>query len=442
MSPKSPRRIRTLLIAEGANPTLTSAALVGWSCAIALAKKTDAHLVTHWRNRDDFLAAGLVEHEDFTAIDTRRTQHLAWRTTKLLSPPDAFRWNVYAALSNLVYPVFEHVLWKTFGKRLQDGEFDLVHRILPLSPTTASPLSAKLKRIGVPFVIGPLNGGVPWPAGFKDIKKAERDPGGLLRPLYRLTPGIDATRQKADAIISGSRATTADLPASYHEKCITLPENAIDPERFPLTPRPPREPGPLRISFVGRLVALKGVDMLLEAAIPLLKNGRLELELIGDGPERPTIENRLREEGLDPAPILKGWIDHAELHGHLSRADLFAFPSIREFGGGAVLEAMALGIPPVVLNHGGPPELVPPGTGHILAIEDREQITKDLRTLFTQYAADTNPLETMGKAAQEHIRTYLTWEAKALQIVEVYRWILGERETRPDWGTPLGWPNS
>ena len=74
----SHRRIRPLIIAEAANPTLTSAALVGWSCAKAIAAETDAHIVTEWRNRDDFLRAGLVEGTDFTAINNRRLQHLSW----------------------------------------------------------------------------------------------------------------------------------------------------------------------------------------------------------------------------------------------------------------------------------------------------------------------------------------------------------------------------
>ena len=82
--------MRPLLIAEGANPALTSASLVGWSCAKAIAGITDAHIVTQWRNRDDFLRAGMIEGKDFTAIDTRRSQTLAWKAAKLLSRKDNF----------------------------------------------------------------------------------------------------------------------------------------------------------------------------------------------------------------------------------------------------------------------------------------------------------------------------------------------------------------
>ena len=432
------RPVRPLLIAEGANPSLTSASLVGWSCVKAIAEVTDAHIVTQWRNRDDFLRAGLVEGKDFTAIDTRRSQGLAWRATKLLSRSGTFSWSLYAIFSNLAYPLFEREVWRQFKGRLAAGEFDVVHRILPLSPTTPSWIAGKLKKIRVPFVLGPLNGGVPWPKGFEDVRRAEKDGAGRLRSLYRFLPGIHRTRVDASAIIAGARSTLNELPTALHEKCVFIPENAIDTNRFDLLPRSARRPGPLRVAFVGRLVALKGVDMLLEAAAPLLREGQMELDIIGDGPERERLRGIVQKECLHDSVRLEGWVDHAKVQPRLQESDVLAFPSIREFGGGAVLEAMALGVPPIVLNHGGPPELVPSGTGQVLVLESRAQIVRDLRAMLGRHAKDPGALRIMGTSAQSHVRKYYTWQAKAKQILEVYRWLLGQRSEKPDWGTPMG----
>ncbi len=62
--------------------------------------------------------------------------------------------------SSISYYYFEYLVWKKFGGRIRAGEFDLVHRITPVSPTVQSLLVAKCARYRVPMIIGPLNGGV------------------------------------------------------------------------------------------------------------------------------------------------------------------------------------------------------------------------------------------------------------------------------------------
>lgn len=433
--------IRPLIIAEAANPTLTSAALVGWSCAKAIAAQTDAHIVTEWRNRDDFIRAGMVEGKDFTAINNRRLQHLSWSLANKLSRKGSFSWSLYAVLSNLVYPFFERKLWRAFGHRLRAGEFDLVHRVLPLSPTTTSWIAPRLKEIGMPFVLGPLNGGVPWPKGFDDLRQQEGDGAGRLRALHRFSPGLKQTRDCADAILTASRTTLNEMPQRLRERCIFIPENAVDLEKFPLLPKDGESVDstkPLRVSFVGRLVALKGVDMLIAAAAPLIRNGALHLNIIGEGPERERLQDLVQRENITAGVRMDGWVPHAKLGARLRESDLFVFPSIREFGGGVVLEAMALGIPAVVLDHGGPPELVPPGTGYVLPMTTREDIVMRLRQLLTELKNDPEQLRGAGELAQAHVRKFYSWEAKAAQIHEVYRWALGRRASKPDWGTPMG----
>ena len=441
----SDRPIRPLLIAEAANPALTSASLVGWSCARAIAERTGGHIVTEWRNRGDFLKAGLVEGEDFTAIHARRSQGLAWRAAKLLSGRGNFSWSLYAAFSNLAYPFFERGVWKHFGPRLQSGEFNLVHRITPLSPTTTSWLSGPLSKHKIPFVMGPLNGGVPWPEGFDEIRKNERDWAGKLRRFHTLLPGSQSTRTRAAAILTASRSCLRDMPPQVRDRCVFIPENAIDPARFTLERHEhaaASSAAPLHIAFVGRLVALKGVDMLIEAAAPLVRDGKVTLDLIGDGPEMARLRDMAEMHRISAATRLDGWEDHAALPKRLRSADVMAFPSIREFGGGAVLEAMALGIPPIVLDHGGPPELVAPGTGFVLPLKSRAQIVSDLRALFERLVDDRASLSTMGAAAQSHVRSQYTWQKKAEQIEAVYQWVLGHRADKPDWGMPMGFSSA
>ena len=429
------RKPRVLLIAEAANPALTSAALVAWSCSQAIMDVCDVHLVTELRNRDDVLKAGVSE-DKVTFINARKSQHTAWRIATWLRGGKDLGWTTYAAFTALAYPFFEKGIWKTFKDRLKQGEFDLVHRVHPLSPMTPSLLAKKLHGIGVPFVVGPLNGGVPWPKEFVHLRAKEKEWMGHFRNLPKLLPGYHRTRKYADAIIVAARSVWNDMPAKYHDKCVFIPENAIDPARFPMQSRPVRT-GPLKVSFVGRLVPLKGVDMLVRAAAPLVKEGRIVLDIIGDGPERESLRTLASELGAAEGIRLYGWVAHEKLSGVLAQSDVFAFPSVREFGGGVVLESMALGVVPVVLDWGGPPELVPAECGFTVPMGSPESIIANLRDRLADLASNPSQLDALSRNAQLHVRKRFTWQAKAAQVLEVYNWVMKRRTDKPHWGMPV-----
>ena len=262
-------RPRVLIIAEAANPEWVSVPLVGWSLATAIAEKCDAHIVTQIRNREAFLRAGMVEGEDFTAIDSEAFARPLWAIGEKLRMGQGKGWTTLQLINALSYPYFEKLVWAQFGDAIRAGEYDVVHRVTPLSPTIASPLAAKCARNEVPFVLGPLNGGVPWPTGFDAERRREREWLSYLRSAYKALPGRNATLRHTAAILTGSHHTASEISAKFHNKCVYMPENGIDPERFTSRASPSND-GPLRACFLGRMVPYKGPDMLLEAAAPLL----------------------------------------------------------------------------------------------------------------------------------------------------------------------------
>jgi glycosyltransferase involved in cell wall biosynthesis len=428
--------VRVLLVAEAANPEWVSVPLEGWSHTRAIARLVDAHVVTQVRNRDAFGRAGLADHE-FTVIDNEALARPLSRLAELLRGGKGKGWTTVMALRSLAYRSFETMLWERHGPAVRAREYDLVHRVTPLSPTVPSRLATWCRRAGVPFVLGPLNGGVPWPRGFDGARRKEREWLSYLRGLHRLVPGYRSTRRDAAAILVGSRDTWKQLPERWRDRAVYVPENAIDPARFDLdSPLAPRADGPLRLAFVGRLVPYKGADMLLDAAAPLLRTGRATLDVFGDGPERATLEQQAASLGVASATHFAGWVPHEQLGTRLRQSDVFAFPSVREFGGAVVLEAMASGLVPVVLDYGGPGELVTQRTGFSLPMGTRAEIVARFRTVLQQVAADPAALAPMRATARRRVAECFTWDAKARQVLAVYEWVLGKRD-KPDFGMPL-----
>lgn len=439
MSPDPARphgRRRILIIAEAANPEWVSVPLVGWSLARAVAAREDVHLVTQVRNREAILRAGLVEGRDFTAIDNEALARPVWALGERLRGGAGKGWTLQQALFALSYPYFERLVWRQFRARLEAGAFDLVHRVTPLSPTAPSLLARKCAALGVPFLLGPLNGGVPWPKEWADARRAEKEWLAPLRAAYKLLPGLKRTYAKASGILAGSHHTASEIPASAQSKVIWLPENGIDPDRFPPASLPPQD-GPLRAVFIGRLVPYKGPDMLIEAAAPLIAAGRLQVDLIGDGPMRGELEAQAAALGLTaPGLAFRGWLPHGEVAGAAGAAHLLAFPSIREFGGGVVLEAMAMGLVPLIVDYAGPGELLREGLGIKLPLGSRAAITASLRAALEQATGQRAEVAAMGAAARAHVLAHHSWAARATSVCQVYDWLLGTGP-RPDFALEI-----
>ncbi|MER5173782.1 glycosyltransferase family 4 protein [Thioclava kandeliae] len=427
------RKIRILLIAEAANPEAVSVPLVGWSFARALQEHPDlsVHIVTQIRNREAFLRAGLVEGQDFTAINSEAVARPLWKLASVLRMGKGKGWTMVQAIASLSYRYFEHLVWKRFGKELKNGGYDVVHRVTPLSPTVPSSIATKCKANGIPFVVGPLNGGVPWPKGFDSERRREREWLSYLRDLYKLQPGRWATLKSASAILVGSRHTQSEIPAGYQCKTIYMPENGIDPTRFNLKSDPPAH-SPLRICFVGRLVPYKGADMLIAAASDMLINRKAVIEIIGDGPMSDALRKQVADLGVQDQVIFHGWKEHHDVQKILSKCHLLGFPSIREFGGGVVLEAMALGVPPLVVDYAGPGELVATGRGFKVPISTREPLIAAVRQELELLSDQWRVLRETGEQARVYVQEKMTWTSKAQQMCHVYGWILGSEAKKPE----------
>ncbi len=423
----APKKLNVLVVAESANPEWTSVPLIGWSHTHALSQVCNVHLLTQVRNKEAIERFGWKDGQEFTAINSEKIAMPLTKIGHALRGGGNLGWTIDTAVGSLTYPYFEYLCWKHFKDDLRAGKYDIVHRITPVSPTAPSYLAKKLRKINVPFVVGPLNGGVAWPKEFRDLQHKEKEWLNYVRNAYKLLPGYHSLRRDASCIIAGSMATKEQLPQQYADKTLYLPENAIDSARFGLTNTSQYEL-PIKASFVGRLVPYKGADMAIEAMASLAKEGKITFDIYGNGPEEERLKTLVNNKGLADKIIVHGFVPNTELQHKLVQSDIFVFPSVREFGGGVVLEAMALGVVPVIADYAGPAELVTPESGYTVPMGTRESLIENFKKQLEDICANPAQLAQKREASMARINSYYTWPKKAEQVLAVYEWLTGSAE--------------
>lgn len=418
-----PRKAQTrvLLIAEACNPAWSSVPLVGYNLYRALAGKVDVTLVTQIRNRDALLSQGSA-NGPIEFIDSELLAKPMHKLGRVLTLGRGLGWTTRQAIMWLPYLYFEYLLFRRFRKELDRGDFDLIHRITPLTPTFPSPLAC---WTSIPFVLGPLNGGLPWPKGTARIRLSEMEWLSYLRRFYRLLPYVRRTYRRAACVIAGSRYTQANLPRQARRRSVYLPENGIDPTRFHAEGRlPPSQVTPFRILFVGRLVPLKGVDMLFHAVAASEALQHAAITVIGQGSAEPDLRRLAADLGIAGQIEWGGWVSQDSLVQRFHESSVFVLPSLKEFGGAVVLEAMACGLPCVVMDYGGPAEFVTEETGVRIAVGRRDAMIASLRDSLDKLLAQREKLDVLSQACVHRIREGFTWDQKAARICEVYEQVL------------------
>jgi glycosyltransferase involved in cell wall biosynthesis len=421
--------MRILILADDCNPELPSLPLVAYKATRAIADHADVVVATHIRNRRNIEKVGFGNAR-VRYFDSEYVARPVYSLSKLLRGGEDVAWTIATALAYPSYLAFEWEVWKGTQHELRNGAFDIVHRISPMSPTLPSPMS---KWSPVPFVLGPLNGGLKWPRAFSQELAREREWLTYMRNVYRWLPYQKFTYERS-TILAAFQHTIQDLPRHARTRAINFPEIGIDPQIFDqCSVRPARKRK--TILFVGRLVPYKLPQVVVRAFVerPALHAHRLVI--VGEGPERPAIERIIQNNSLESQVELLGWKSQAEVAALMQEADIFAFPSIRELGAGALIEAMACGLACVVVDYGAPSTLIEGQRGLKVPLAPRDQLIEQFGRALQDLVADEDASIRVGLAAHQYAKQFYTWDVKARKMLSVYKWVLGCGD-RPDFWAP------
>ncbi len=172
-----------------------------------------------------------------------------------------------------------------------------------------------------------------------------------------------------------------------------------------------------RLIFIGRLAAVKGVPILLEAVARLrAEQPDIQLVLAGDGPDRDWLQRKAVERGIADNVRITGYLSQEQVREELSASDIFVMASFAEGVPVVLMEAMASGLPVVATRIAGIAELVDDGiSGYLTSPGDVSALVQRIQTLVD----DADLRNRMGQAGRNTVETAFNSAKEAEKLREI-----------------------
>jgi glycosyltransferase involved in cell wall biosynthesis len=210
------------------------------------------------------------------------------------------------------------------------------------------------------------------------------------------------------------RSILRDLPLPHRTEIIPM---GVDTERFsPGNLAPSRSK---KMVYVGRVIRQKGIDNLVSAFARVVDRiPEARLEIIGHGPDREGLAERIDSSGIAESVILTDPIGHSDLPDRYRSARALALPSLIPEGlGMTALEAAACGVPTVTFGLGGTSEFVTNDeTGLIVGIDD-VALAQGIERIMT----DDDLADRLGRNARQRAVESYGWDSISGKFDALYR---------------------
>jgi glycosyltransferase involved in cell wall biosynthesis len=287
-------------------------------------------------------------------------------------------------------------------------------------------LAAAFERQGIEHVHVHFAGRAALAAGV--LKKIAGIPFSLTIHGLNLRPGsskealLRRVAGEAQLVVAVSDWSLERLRAALPEHAHKLRRvhNGIELGEFPALAAHGVRARP-RVVSVGRLLRWKGFEVLVEACALLRRDGRdFDCVIVGEGPERPTLEAAIARHGLDEHVRLAGLCSQGRIRALLADSDVFVLASLVDRDQSSdvlptvILEAMASGLPVVSTPVGGNAELVVEGETGSLVVPERPDL---LARRLGDYLDSAELRRNHGRAGRARVEAHFDAKASARSLL-------------------------
>jgi len=317
-----------------------------------------------------------------------------------------------------------------FGR---EKKIDILHHILPFSiNNTFNPLfflwGSKIKK-----VIGPIQASLDYNEKNLSNNTAEDIFGQkkqnfsiyfqkIFSSVFKFLSS--RTLKRADRIIVINNVARECLKKeNIDERKILVIPPGIDIDKFNYTNFRNKSREILELITVGYLFERKGIELIIKAMREVVcGNKKIILKIVGDGPQRKSLEKLVGELKLKDFVIFEGFIPNEKIQEYYQRAHIFVSMSRSESWGQMYLEAMACGLPIITTKNNGSNEIIKDNEfGYLVEQEDYNTLAE--KVLYLSENQDV--IRTFGEKARREVEDKYDWDKTIIpKYLDIYNELL------------------
>ena len=277
-----------------------------------------------------------------------------------------------------------------------------------------------------PFIWGPVGGGDGVPRQLLSVlpikQRIVQSFRYVLIKTSWLNPLVAIPSRKAELILCRTENNRDAIPKKYRGKCHVVLETAMGEEVFAHCKNYDTNASRIELLTTGRLVPFKNTIMALECMNELHKKyGNIHMTVIGQGSEKSRLKEYILRNNLESVVDLIPEMPREEVLEGLKKADIYVFPSLREGGSWALMEAMAIGLPVVRLNWTGMKIIADPESAIMVEPSSYENVRSEFTDALEKLILKPVLRTELGRNARQRMLEQFNWVSAGNKLEEIFR---------------------
>lgn len=407
-----------LINAYACSPHMGSEPGMAWNWCVNLAKHCELHIITEgeFQNKIDAVLPSLPQgknmHFYYNPV-TEEIRKMCWNQGD---------WRFYK--------YYKEWQWKTYliAKDIcKQTHIDILHQLNMIGFREPGYL---WKIPNIPFIWGPVDAKESFPIAYLEgaslkTKMFMQLKNTITKWQLRYAKRVHLTAKRASYVVSASSNSQYAFKKYFNIDSPLLNETGCYIQEHQLLDKSSKDS--FDILWVGKLDFRKQLGLAIRS-IAATQNPHIKLHIVGGG-DKTSYQDLVRKLGIENQCIWYGAISHENVQRIMQNSDVFFFTSVAEGTPHVVLEAIGNNLPVICFNTCGQGDSIDERVGRKIELSNPNISINEFAQLLNKLDSNRNLLKEMSencKARQQE----LSWDNKALQMVELYKKALQNERTK------------